>query len=909
MKFIKGRVNFLKESSESGAFGNDIEWGDSLIGRLISSTNNKLKSKLKTKKINKIIDRLGYEFDEVLSKSIEHSSEDSTIIFIKLSSLLGELKSMVENESDIEDIKTLTDNIIKFLRENDFSKGEYKIEQSDKKELEEELNMFYVYLKSIKKDDEESNNELSDSDIEKRKNNYTKLADSLINLFSEIDRLSSIKRNEEEIEENKKNVDYVYKRIIEFINKERPKGRKFKNDLLYNSKDVSWKLIEKKRDSIIYRKEKELVKVSDNKLFLNIPDYDSEDEIFKGKETYKQIDFTESNINLVAGYISSNLTEIDKIVNGKINLKLNQKEVDWFNENIKGKIGVISSKNNLLYKSEIGKIDKNGRINLLEPKVKSQGPMGINRLVKRSIVLNNNKEASKYINSLSNHKVTSESLGLSINENKANDYSLIDMIRRVKSNGLGIRTIEKSIEKSKDNDFIKSIFNNINKNFSKNNPLLDNQDNINLETEEGIVLFSNYIANIANISKKSKELDYGSLYEYIKDFNENFINFSEDILENINNLTNYLSFIKEERKSVNKIESYFKENINIDNFTISKEDVEKLKKETESKKKDIKNITTDNIIEIVKLFNKAYKTYTTNNIPSGRSNGKVSNKTFNKYTNLGGSNGTPSNPGYGPWRNDKMFSKFESGVMDIIKDENYKKIFHKDTPMIMGDGTKKKGGGKILFEFINKMLSGDRYYKDDIQRNLLNDYFGITPKKSEIDETEKGKLSSSQLAKKVKEKPILEFKKISDFLIKQGSVYVIESNNLHYYLLGVYKRGDYTYFKMSRSFKDFYSYFSKDYNIKKGELDTMRKNNQGLIFGAFLSDVKIERGTSINIDFIDLKEYSNDPINVETKDMDINNIQGLYELHNEKGAFKSKETMVSFNKNDTTNYSKLTNIL
>jgi len=161
-----------------------------------------------------------------------------------------------------------------------------------------------------------------------------------------------------------------------------------------------------------------------------------------------------------------------------------------------------------------------------------------------------------------------------------------------------------------------------------------------------------------------------------------------------------------------EIKEYFSREMDYDRWIIEKSDVEDIKKTAEESKNKIKEIPFGHIIEVVKLFNQAYKIYTTLVIPSGRSGGKVSNSVFREYTNMGSGNSSPDTPGSGPWRNNKMFDKFEGAILDIIKDDEYKKIFDKDTSINMGDGRKLKGGGKVLLKFINDLLDGDtKLYK------------------------------------------------------------------------------------------------------------------------------------------------------------------------------------------------------
>ena len=83
----------------------------------------------------------------------------------------------------------------------------------------------------------------------------------------------------------------------------------------------------------------------------------------------------------------------------------------------------------------------------------------------------------------------------------------------------------------------------------------------------------------------------------------------------------------------------------------------------ENESKDNKELVIngiDPIIEILKLFNRAYKLHTTNNIPGGRSGGAVSRSVYNEYTPFGGQGSGQSGISDGPYRNNKIFNVWEN---------------------------------------------------------------------------------------------------------------------------------------------------------------------------------------------------------------------------------------------------------
>jgi len=177
----------------------------------------------------------------------------------------------------------------------------------------------------------------------------------------------------------------------------------------------------------------------------------------------------------------------------------------------------------------------------------------------------------------------------------------------------------------------------------------------------------------------------------------------------------------------------------------------------------------DPLIRIIRIFKKAHNLYYTPIIPSGRKKpniGSVSSKTYREYSYVGtGTPGMPDNPGYGPWINNLIFEKWGDGVMKILQDQQYRKIlanmnfivpgsadmFNKESTaaresikitskiyqMILeaetrttgessDDLKKKKSQGQILFDFINDML--DKQIQGDFdgaRKKILKKYFGV----------------------------------------------------------------------------------------------------------------------------------------------------------------------------------------
>jgi hypothetical protein len=138
----------------------------------------------------------------------------------------------------------------------------------------------------------------------------------------------------------------------------------------------------------------------------------------------------------------------------------------------------------------------------------------------------------------------------------------------------------------------------------------------------------------------------------------------------------------------------------------------------------------DQILKIVELFGKAYRMYAVDEIPSGRPNGIISQKTFREYEYIGKDEKTPSydgksGPGYGPWAARITFEKWQDGIMKILQDTKYRTVLA-NSEFVNEGPNQEKGSGLTLFTFMNDMLNEGGKYSNFRQRRhaLLTKYFG-----------------------------------------------------------------------------------------------------------------------------------------------------------------------------------------
>lgn len=278
---------------------------------------------------------------------------------------------------------------------------------------------------------------------------------------------------------------------------------------------------------------------------------------------------------------------------------------------------------------------------------------------------------------------------------------------------------------------------------------------------------------IANLYINTRNITSQALNE-LPDFKDSILNFNKTMEDCLNDnlykpvvekrLLRYSSFIKEDKrlfmdygserddKNTQKVtletqqpilKQYWKELLEkgLSRYILTIEEARGINKEFENLDIDddsdalvIKGGETgiDPIIEIIRIFNRAYKLHTFPVIPGGRSGGRVTNQTFRNYTSFG--DGKPETAGAsgGPYRNNRLFNKWENGVLEIMKDTEYQPIFNKNTVIII-DGDKRKGVGPALSKFMIDMLDGDTLYqsssrgygdkKGGIQKTFLLKYF------------------------------------------------------------------------------------------------------------------------------------------------------------------------------------------
>ena len=237
-----------------------------------------------------------------------------------------------------------------------------------------------------------------------------------------------------------------------------------------------------------------------------------------------------------------------------------------------------------------------------------------------------------------------------------------------------------------------------------------------------------YSKKEADLTKESVISKYSSFLSYIKEADETEASSDKD--------TQASDPVK--MTTSQKIIDYWSKKIDIKSFILERTEEDKIKANFEkiTPSKEIVINGLDPIIEIVKLFNRAYKLHTTKVIPNVEtSDGRVSASEFANYTPFGEGTRMTAGISGGPYRNNMIFNEWESKVQDIIKNTKYQPIFRSETVLKTKDGNIINDAGKYLLKFMNDMLDGEELYKSKSggyekgmgkQAEFIQKYFGAT---------------------------------------------------------------------------------------------------------------------------------------------------------------------------------------
>ena len=741
MKYLRNRDEFLKRSlnkideyksiedkldtineGESGPFANDIPWNDSLLGRLINSAIRKAKIGANLLRIKAVNRRLEDAFEDLLGSSLtaEMSDEDkknkNKVLVFKF---LEELEKEVKAGGNVGEIKRLTDAAIKNIS---------GIEDLENKEsLIKQLEDFKKFLEQFKdneggkegEDEEEGEEEGEEKGEEKGENKEvvvekgSKTSESayptmiktlkslalVISHYKEV-KMGNVSKEKTETTDTKLKYTTVAGDTIEIIQK----------NTKANPKKLAATDIRSKNTKVLLKYPKDnstmpagLVLLMEGFMFEAIGEGGSPDRAnIKGGEDHltqaftklkKAIEILESPKEKGVGVDVKFLNEITSKSLDTKNKEIIKSLFTEVNRYLVGdKKATLNAATDPLYKESIEIIsDKNKKIIVAEK---------IARFTKRALQFDGEglygglgetgKNLQPFVEGMKSIMAIKPAEEKPAEE--TTKFKVGDVVKWKNKEG---KEISKKIEKIKDGSYY-------------------------FTTEAG----EEYSKKEADLTKESVIVKYSSFLSYIKEADENKASADEDT-EASDPVVMTTS---------QKIIDYWEKKIDVKEFTLERTEVDKISANFEKmNKKDGEVVIQglDPVMEIVKIFNRAYKLHTTQVISTGRSGGKVSNKTFMEYTCFG--NGAPAGAGEsgGPYRNNAIFNQWENAVLNIMKSTKYQKLFRSETQLKSETGKVIDKAGLYLGKFMRDMLDGDALYKDGAQNKFITKYFGELPPDAE----------------------------------------------------------------------------------------------------------------------------------------------------------------------------------
>jgi hypothetical protein len=750
MRYLSNRDEFLKRSinkideyksleskdlevineGDSGPFANDIPWNDSLLGRLINSTIRKAKIGANLVRIKAVNRRLKDAFDDLLGQSaVSGLSKEEKAEFNKvvIFSFLENLKNSIESEGNVGEIKRLTEEAIKNIKEvvDKTPADELSMDKDDLLKLIKQLEDFKKFLDQFKDDEggdtefsEDDSNELEDEEGDKEggkegegdegskssESTYPTMVKTLKSLASILSHYKEVKIIDVKKPEN------LNKEKIKYTTVAGDTIEKIQKNTKANPKKLASTDIRTKNTQILakYTKDNQtmpagLVLVMERYSLIEALGGGSADRanVKEGEDHLTQafaklkraIEILESPKDKAIGVdikflnditsksldsknkevIKSLFTEINRYLVGDKKETLNAPTVPLYKESME----IISDKNKKIVVAE--KIARFAKTALKFDKEGLYGGLGETGKGLQSFV-----EGIKSIMNLkpSDQKVESPTT--------VSKFKVGDVVKWKNKEG---KEISKKIEKVKDGSYF-------------------------FTTSDG----KEYSKKESELTKESIISKYNKFLSYIKEAEET--EETGEVSDPVNMTTSQ------------KIKDWWDKKVDIKEFVLTRSQSEKIRIAIEKAGK-VEAVTIsglDPIIEIVKVFNRAYKLHTTQVISTGRAGGKVSNKTFMEYTSFGG--GSPESAGSsgGPYRNNAIFNQWENAVQNIKKETKYQKIFREETVIKTSDGNIIKDAGKNLLKFMNDMLDGDTLYKGDTrgtsgqgkQAEFIEKYFNPT---------------------------------------------------------------------------------------------------------------------------------------------------------------------------------------
>ena len=776
-KSIEIDLEKLNETDNSGPFANDIPWGNSLIGRLINFGIRKARMGANLLRIKPVGKRLEKEFENLLNGSTTSNlSEENKrdLSRVEVSKLLEELDKAVKEGANVGEIKRLTNEAIIDIKKLAYTAGTNNDVEYGRKldSLEKQLREFKKFLEQFKDDeggkettdeegegeegkdeegkDEEGKGENKEVVVEKGSKTsesvYPTMIKTLKSLALVLSHYKEVKMGDVKKPEN------LNKAKLKYTTVAGDTIEKIQKNTKANLKKLTAADIRSKNTQVLVKYPKDnstmpagLVLLMESFMFEAIGEGGSADRSnIKGGEDHltqaftklkKAIETLESPKDKGVGVDVKFLNEITSKSLDTKNKEIIKSLFTEVNRYLVGdKKATLNAATDPLYKESIEIIsDKNKKIVVAEK---------IARFTKRALQFDGEGLYGGLGETGKNLQPFVEGMKsiMSITPDEAKPaeettkFKVGDVVKWKNKEG---KEISKKIEKIKDGSYY-------------------------FTSKEG----TEYSKKEADLTKESIISKYSNFISYIKEADEAEASSDKD--------TQASDPVK--MTTSQKIIDYWNKKIDIKSFILERTEVDKIKANFEKIKasKDIVINGLDPIIEIVKLFNRAYKLHTTKVIPNVEtSDGRVSASEFANYTPFGDGTRMTAGISGGPYRNNMIFNDWESKVQDIIKNTKYQPIFREETVLKTKAGNIIKDAGVNLLKFMNDMLDGEELYKSGSSRGysekgmgkqaeFIEKYFGATSK--ELDKlprtfTEKDASDQKEITDAMPSPVNLKFKK------------------------------------------------------------------------------------------------------------------------------------------------------
>ena len=691
-KRLLQRSQFLRQNNyntyklDEAIVQNDIPWGDTLIGRLINSISRKAVIAYRSNSIDKLVKSLRKNFDTMMELG-QIDIESSDLKMIEIWTLFSELKKLVDEGGDLVEIKNAAKNLRDSVASSDLD---------DKDSLVEIIEEFIEFLEQFDSI-EDSGDEDEDEDEEEEDPSRPELVDPSSQsglkiyplLIKNLKSLSLI-LSQYQVKKGQRGVDQDIKSVQKFYYTTKG-GETVESITKVAENKFKWDADK------IWKNNSQILSPYEAK-------FNKDPKPFAGNKFKMQLG---KGLKFYLGKGSEEKGLMKEITESFI-----------FEDNVKpGQLGTGGSKERGSIKSNethldqaFGKLKKDLDV-LVDVKTKGIGVDSkfINEIVSKSIDSKNKDIIFELYYEIQRYLVGDKKSTMTVRDKL---YESIDVISDKNKKVIVAEKIARFATRALQFD---------------GEGLYGGLGDIGKPLED----FVNSIKEIVKVDLKSKEISKG-------DGVKGDIKKEDKKDESI--FTSYGNFVKMIlEKSVDsgevkvKFDELFTEDIQ-NKLCPDNDKIEELKKAGKRPGGTYVIETTDPIISIIRLFQRAYRLHTPGMIPSGRSGGKVSISVFNEYEYMGsGTGGSAGEPGGGPYRNIKLFDKWQAGVDSILADSKYRPLFSENTVFQFegteGSGDKIKKGGKMLLRFINKLLDDNDMYRGGTDGGALfqvyEEYFGL----------------------------------------------------------------------------------------------------------------------------------------------------------------------------------------